>query len=90
MNILKIRIEKDRFGSLFAYNKARRLFQFEYRKKEKRWLFWIRGEKDPEAIAQKKFPLDFFKDACRAVDFIQTGGPLTDDTEISEGMDLVG
>ena len=67
------------------------LFQFEYRDTEEMggpaWYFWLRGGYDPDIFKgeKKDFPMDFFKDACRARLFIYTGKGLHEDVEIVAG-----
>ena len=90
---MKIEIVKNQCGSLFAIDNEScyGLFQFEYRETEEMggpaWYFWLRGNYDPDIFEGKKkdFPMDFFKDACRAKIFILTGKGLHEDVEIIKG-----
>lgn len=88
---MKISIENNRYGSLFAVDAESKtiLFQFEYRTKADggpAWFFWLRGNLDPDTIEGKKkdFPMQFFKDACKAKAFIFSG-VMPDEVEIVKG-----
>lgn len=85
---LHVTILANKYGSLLAYAPFA-LFRFEYRKKEKRWLFWLRGDLDPDSFPGKTFPQKFFQDACRAMFFVKNGGPLPEGVIISEGQELI-
>ena len=98
---MTIKIVRDKWGNLFAFNGYYPLFQFLYQKEENRWLFWLRGHLDPAVFGGKDFPMDFFKSACRAKFFIMfsegdnneatTRNTLTipRDVDISEGMEYI-
>lgn len=94
---MKIRITKNKYGSLFAVSdeKYYLLFQFEYRETEEMggpaWYFWLRGDYDPDFFKGEKecFPMEFFKDACRAKMFIITGEGLHDEVEIVKGGNIL-
>ena len=88
---MKINIERNRYGSLFAVDAESKtiFFQFEYRAKADggpAWFFWLRGDFDPDTIEGKKkdFPMQFFKDACKAKAFIFNGA-MPDEVEIVRG-----
>ena len=90
---MKINIERNLYGSLFAIDAESQtiLFQFEYRRKDlggPAWFFWLRGNLDPDTIEGKKkdFPMQFFKDACKAKAFI-FNGVMPDEVEIVRGED---
>ena len=93
---LKVTITRDRYGSLFA-NTADgagqpqyQLFQFEYRKKAGRWLFWLRGGYDPDRFNGRAFPAWFFRDACRAKAFTQRyTETLQDEVLVVNGENLI-
>ena len=85
---LNVTITTSKYGSLFACAPIK-LFQFEWRKKESRWLFWLRGELDPDSFPGKEFPRKYFEDACRAKYFIKNGGPLPESVTINQGEDLI-
>ena len=90
---MDIIITKDKYGSLFAHTQHTLypLFQFEYRETEEMggpaWYFWLRGDYDADIFKGKRteFPMNFFLDACRAKNFIQYGGSLTEDAKIIKG-----
>ena len=92
-----IKIQGDKYGSLFAFgaNDFYPLFQFEYRENENlggpAWYFWLRGNYDPNIfkVEKKDFPMEFFKDACRAKMFIRDGGKMCDDVNIVSGSHLL-
>ena len=92
MNITIERRDKDG-ASLFAYAEGTYypLFQFEYRDTESMggpaWYFWLRGSYDPDIFkgSRKEFPMDFFKDACRAKAFIYKGKGMHEEVEIVKG-----
>lgn len=85
---IHVSIKSDRYGCLFACSTST-LFQFEFRKELHSWLFWLRGERDPEVFHGKTFPWDFFLDACRAKHFILNGGSLPNVVFVDSGKDLV-
>lgn len=86
--ILNVTIKINKYGSMFAYAPFE-LFQFEWRKDEKRWLFWLRGQFDPDSFPEKEFPMKYFEDACRAKFFIKNGGPMPDSIVIDAGKELI-
>ena len=94
-NIMEITIEKNKYGSLFAYNEKSNypLFQFEYRHRKedggRAWYFWLRGNYDPDIIGggKKDFPMEFFLDACRAKSRERDG--LDEQATIARGADLI-
>lgn len=53
------------------------LFCFDYRKKCGGWLFWFRGELNPKIKEGKEFPMEYFKDLCRALALVIFGEPLS-------------
>lgn len=81
---LFVTIQKNKYGSLFA-DAPMRLFQFEYRKDDRNWFFWLRGVYDPDIIPGRRFPMEFFQNACLAKFFILNGGPMYKKIEITEG-----
>ena len=96
MRDMEIEILKNKYGSLFATEKdsCYNLFQFEYRSKDQggpAWYFWLRGNYDPDIFNgdKKSFPMDFFKDACRAKMFILKGGRLNDEVSIVKGKEFL-
>ena len=89
---MEIRIVKDNYGSLFAYNEkyAFALFQFEYRDERMggpAWYFWLRGDFIPVILEceKKDFPMQFFLDACKAKSFLLRCGELDEDVVIVKG-----
>lgn len=85
---LEITVKANKYGDLFAFAPFE-LFQFAYRKESGRWLFWLKGELNPEVFPGKEFPMKFFLDACRAMFFLRNGGPLPDTAEIVQGKELI-
>lgn len=86
---MHIKIEKDRYGSCFAIQEFTTLFQFEWRKDDKSWYFWLRGQFDPEIIPGREFPMSFFLDACRAKSFIKCSTELDEDVVIVSGFNFI-
>ena len=93
---MKIKIIRDKWGSLFAMDGIYPLFQFEYRKSENRWLFWLRGDYDPAIFIGRDFPVKFFVNACRAKHFIMFADgcdngfvDMPGKVEITEGADYI-
>ena len=88
--ILDITIKADKYGNgnLFAFGPYE-LFQFDWRKETGSWLFWLRGNLDPDSFLGKEFPMKYFEDACRAKFFIKNGGPMPDGINIIEGKELL-
>lgn len=82
---LFVTIQKNKYGSLFA-DAPMRLFQFEYRKDDRSWFFWLRGVYDPDIIPGRRFPMEFFRNACLAKFFILNGGPMYKDIAIDDGI----
>ena len=89
---MEIEIIKNRYDQLFATDAESNylLFQFEFRKKGMgAWYFWLRGDNDPDVFEGKQFPLRYFKNACRAKNFIITCGTnpcvIDEDVEIVKG-----
>ena len=94
MKTLKIRIIKNQYGSLFAYDGLKELFQFEERGMDDglgkgKWFFWPRGNFDPEKFVGA-FPMTYFKDLCKAFAVIcGHGEEMADEVEIIEGENFI-
>lgn len=94
---IDIRIWRDKYGSLFAFENGNILFQFERRSPacspngKTSWLFWLRDDYHPAIIEGRTFPKDFFIEACRAKAFIRNGyDAIPEAARIVDGGDLVG
>ena len=87
---MKIQIKIIEDGNLAAMTENLLLFEFDYRKECGAWLFWFAGWKASKCFEGPKanFPLQFFKDACRAKYFF-IAGTLPDKIEITEGENLL-
>lgn len=82
---MEINIKKDCYGHMMATEGAVLLFEFEFRNDSGAWFFWMPGRQfDPCVIPGKKFPKDYFFNACRAVHFIRK------DTGIDESVTVTG
>lgn len=93
---MKIKIIRDKWGSLFVTDGIYPLFQFEYRKSENRWLFWLNGDYDPAVFGGRDFPVKFFINACRAKYFIMFADgcgngfvDMPEKVEVTEGMEYI-
>lgn len=77
--------------ALLAVCKYETLFQFEYREDEimggPAWYFWLYGNHNPNIFPgeKKDFPMEFFKDACRALAFVHRVGQLNEEITIIAG-----
>lgn len=87
--LLEITIRKDKYGHLFAYSKTC-LFQFERRKEERCWYFWMRGHAYDPKIFRGKFPITYFEDACRANHFLDYGEGVDALVQVVSGKSYVG
>ena len=98
--ILKIQIRRKEGGNLCAIverdGKPREtLFQFDYRNylDVPAWLFWTNGQRFPMKFpgARKDFPMQYFRDACRARYFLYLGSTeIPDDIVITYGHGHIG
>ena len=96
---MEIEIIKNRYDQLFAIDAESNylLFQFEFRKTKfmggPAWYFWLRGDNDPDIFEGKLFPFRYFKNACRARNFIITCGTnpciIDEDVEIVKGENFL-
>ena len=89
---LKITIKRtpnENLGAFCANETRFELFQFAYRKELKSWLFWLHGNYDPKRFADQPFPVEFFKNACRAMHFMLYGGKLPDSVKIVSGEQFI-
>ena len=86
---LKVIIGQAENQNLAVWWESSELFQFDYRKEMKAWLFWLRGNHNPYSFPQKEFPRKFFEDACRAMFLLRFGLPLPDDVVVIEGEKLL-
>lgn len=69
---MEIKILKDCYGHMFALDGTVALFEFEFREDPGSWFFWMPGRSFyPRIIPGKVFPMGYFLDACRAVNFIR-------------------
>lgn len=83
---MEIKITKDSYGHMMATEGVISLFEFEYRAKTDAWYFWLPGRAhDPHIVVGKKFPMDYFIDACRAVHFLRNNAGL-DESVIMVGI----
>lgn len=97
--MLKIQIKKNEHGNLSAIidsdkdvNSLNTLFEFAYRKECGAWLFWLGRHNIPKEFRgpKKDFPMQFFKDACRAKYFLHpAGGIIPDEIKIMRGVELI-
>lgn len=68
---MEIKITKDTYGHMKAVEDGLNLFEFEFRHDDDAWYFWMPGrEYAPCVIPGKKFPMNYFLDACRARHFL--------------------
>ena len=82
---MEIKITKDCYGHMAAVEDADILFEFEFRHDADSWYFWLPGRLfDPCVIKGKKFPLEYFSNACRACHFLRKDGG------IDVSLDIVG
>jgi len=86
---IEIRTGEDGRRMLFAYSKTC-LFQFTHRKDENAWYFWWWGHAYNPMIIKGRFPLKFFKEACRANYFIDNGCGIDDDVIVVKGRNYIG
>ena len=88
--MLAISIKKDGSGNLLAVANGTSLFCVGYRKELRSWVFWLRGDHNPEKKEGKAFPWIYFTDLCRAVAFLR-GEPLwsSDATKIVSGKSYI-
>lgn len=88
--MLTISIKKDGHGNLMAEANGKGLCCFDYREECGGWLFWFRGQYDPEIKPGKAFPMTYFKDLCRAIAFLK-GEPLADQDQVKiwSGMSYI-
>ncbi len=80
---MKITITKDRYGLMTVTDEGFRcLFNMEHRGCGD-WYFWMPGRAfDPIIKHGDEFPLDYFKDACRACYFVWNDKGLRDEVDI--------
>lgn len=96
MKTLKIRIVENKYGSLFAYDGFRELFQFEERGLDDglgkgQWFFWPKGNYNPTKF-KGAFPKTYFINLCKAFAFIlgnEQEIEMADEVEIVEGEDYI-
>lgn len=94
MKTLKIRIVKNKYGSLFAYDDVRQLFQFEERGLDDglgrgQWFFWPRGNYNPTKF-KGAFPMEYFINLCKSFAFIYGDEQeMADEVEIAEGENYI-
>ena len=86
---IEIRTGEDGRSALFAYSKTC-LFQFEHRKNENSWYFWMPGHPYDPMVFKGRFPLGYFKDACRANFFIDHGFGIDEDVVVVKGRNYIG
>ena len=89
LNISIKRTENGNLGAFCAHEMRFELFQFAYRKELKSWLFWLRGNYDPQQFTDQPFPMKFFKDACRAKYFLTYGTEIPDSVKIVSGSSFI-
>ena len=80
--MLEISIKKGNDENLYAIANSNNivnmsLFSFDYREQCGGWLFWFRGELNPEIKEGKEFPMEYFKDLCRALALVIFSEPLS-------------
>ena len=89
---IEIEIKKSDNENLCACVNGLVLFEFDYREYElNSWLFWLGySPLHPKSFkcAKSEFPMEFFKNACRAKYFF-TFDELPEDAEIVDGIDLL-
>lgn len=87
--MITITTSKNKYGSQFALADGIVLFQFEYRKEETKWYFWLRGEFNPDIFDGEKFPYAFFIKAVYAKAFIKFGKDFTGITGLDEATQRI-
>ena len=88
---IEVQILKCEDGNLIAWaNGTVSLFEFVYREELSAWLFWFNGWRASRHFigTREDFPMQFFKDACRAK-FFFCADILPDTVEITEGEKLI-
>ena len=88
MKVLEIRIIKNQYGSLFAYDGLRELFQFEERGTDGglgtgMWFFWPHGTYNPVKFTGE-FPMKYFLNLCKAYAFV-----LGEDTDLADEVKII-
>lgn len=87
---MEIRVKKNDNGNLCACNNnGISLFDFAYRDLIGGWCFWLKDNYNPTIKKGKEFPMKFFLDACRTMDFLIFQNFLDIDAEIVEGLELL-
>lgn len=66
------------------------LFQFEHRKDEKAWYFWMPCHAYDPKVFKGRFPMDYFRDACLANYFIHKGDGLGELVIVVKGRNYIG
>lgn len=87
-----IYIEKEKgYNMLHAWAVDRtHLCQFERRRDEGAWYFWMHGHPYSPKVFKGSFPKEYFRDACLAAFFIEKGRGLRDDVIVERGRNYVG
>lgn len=90
MKTIDIQIKTNGGGQLVACYGNYSLFAFEYRKEKGCWYFWPRSPYIPAVIPGREFPMEFFRDACRAKHFIKAfPDAMADDIVITSGRSYI-
>ena len=90
MKTIDIQIKTNGGRQLVACYGNYSLFAFEYRKESGSWYFWLRSPYIPAVFEGRAFPMEFFRDACRAKQFIKTGADaMADDIVITSGRSYI-
>ena len=85
-------IKKEDCCSQFAVSNGIALFQFEPRNHDggKQWYFWPTTNFRPKIFNTDEFPLDYFKELCKALNFLYVDDSKVADTvKIIEGENLL-
>ena len=88
---MEIAIKKEKeSGALLAYSSGKCLFDFQYRKGEKSWYFYGWGRAYRPLIFKGRFPLEYFKNACRANHFIEFAEGIDEEVTVVKGRNYIG
>ena len=66
-------INQSGYCSLEATCGCLHLFNFEYRSWDEKWYFWPNTDFNPTIFEGAEFPMEYFKNLCRAKYFCETG-----------------